>query len=294
MERKILYIAGYGRSGSTLLDILLGNSDGIVSTGELNIIFQEIQHGYKCSCGESFTDCSEWGRILKEVDNQKIEKFGRILSKIDKRDNLFKQFNKKIDTDDARIYQELTNLIVEKRLKDNNILVDSSKTTGSGAFRPVALKTIMGYDVKIIHLKRNLLSIIKSLFNGSNRNLQDKHSLFVPVLSQLGFKTNYISTTTTQFKLINFIKGIFGYFFANRDARYLKKTFGDSNYIEISYEKLISQPIEVLESIEKKFNIDLTQSKKIIKNNSNLNVGHLVGGNRMASSKTIKFNRSNK
>src|SRR5829696_4581113 len=36
MEKSVLYIMGAGRSGTTLLDILLGNSNGFVSCGELN------------------------------------------------------------------------------------------------------------------------------------------------------------------------------------------------------------------------------------------------------------------
>jgi len=36
MERSVVYIMGAGRSGTTLLDILLGNGDGSVSCGELN------------------------------------------------------------------------------------------------------------------------------------------------------------------------------------------------------------------------------------------------------------------
>jgi len=33
---KVLYIAGWGRSGSTILDNVLGQLDGCFSTGELN------------------------------------------------------------------------------------------------------------------------------------------------------------------------------------------------------------------------------------------------------------------
>ena len=38
METKIIYILGSGRSGTTLLDILLGNEPSFFSAGELNRI----------------------------------------------------------------------------------------------------------------------------------------------------------------------------------------------------------------------------------------------------------------
>ena len=34
---KVLFIGGYGRSGSTLLDRLLGQIDGFVSVGEVRL-----------------------------------------------------------------------------------------------------------------------------------------------------------------------------------------------------------------------------------------------------------------
>ncbi len=36
---RVLFIAGPGRSGSTLLDLLLGQIDGFTSTGELRLIW---------------------------------------------------------------------------------------------------------------------------------------------------------------------------------------------------------------------------------------------------------------
>ena len=36
---KVLFIGGYGRSGSTLLDRVLGSTDGFFSAGELRSLF---------------------------------------------------------------------------------------------------------------------------------------------------------------------------------------------------------------------------------------------------------------
>ena len=35
-QKKIIFIMGAGRSGTTILDIALGNADGVFSCGELN------------------------------------------------------------------------------------------------------------------------------------------------------------------------------------------------------------------------------------------------------------------
>ena len=65
---KVLFIGGYGRSGSTLLDRVLGEVDGFFSAGELRHVFKE---GYVenrlCGCGEPFWDCPFWTQVSQEA-----------------------------------------------------------------------------------------------------------------------------------------------------------------------------------------------------------------------------------
>jgi hypothetical protein len=62
---KILYIAGSGRSGSTLLTNLLGQVPGIVGVGELYEIWGRgfIDHQL-CGCSRDFPNCPFWTRVL--------------------------------------------------------------------------------------------------------------------------------------------------------------------------------------------------------------------------------------
>lgn len=58
---KILYIAGYGRSGSTILDRTLGQAEGFVSLGEFGTIpDMGLRENRLCGCGEPFRDCPFW------------------------------------------------------------------------------------------------------------------------------------------------------------------------------------------------------------------------------------------
>ena len=57
----VLYVGGYGRSGSTLLAYLLGQLDGYVVAGELKFIWQKgVKDNELCGCGEPFADCPFW------------------------------------------------------------------------------------------------------------------------------------------------------------------------------------------------------------------------------------------
>ena len=62
---KILYIAGSGRSGTTLLGNLLGLRDGFTSTGELHYLWQRgLAEDRKCGCGLLLKQCDVWNDIF--------------------------------------------------------------------------------------------------------------------------------------------------------------------------------------------------------------------------------------
>ena len=61
---KVLYIAGWGRSGSTILTNLLGQVPGFFSGGELRYLWERnLAGGHECGCGEAFLDCKIWSRV---------------------------------------------------------------------------------------------------------------------------------------------------------------------------------------------------------------------------------------
>jgi Sulfotransferase family len=60
----VLLIGGTGRSGSTLLDRLLGELPGFVAVGELRYIWSEaLGENRYCGCGARFLDCPFWSRV---------------------------------------------------------------------------------------------------------------------------------------------------------------------------------------------------------------------------------------
>jgi len=74
MPLSVIYISGEGRSGSTLLDRILGTLEGVSSFNE---IYELWGHGFlengKCACGQETKVCSFWAKVSNEV----IEKHGR-------------------------------------------------------------------------------------------------------------------------------------------------------------------------------------------------------------------------
>jgi hypothetical protein len=68
-----VYIAALGHSGSTLLELTLGNHPRMVNVGEverLSIQFARMNSANRpglCSCGKRPTDCPVWGAVVEAV-----------------------------------------------------------------------------------------------------------------------------------------------------------------------------------------------------------------------------------
>ena len=64
---KVLYVAGSGRSGSTILGNILGGVEGFFSVGELRLIWERgLIRNWLCGCGVSFRECPVWSEVVSE------------------------------------------------------------------------------------------------------------------------------------------------------------------------------------------------------------------------------------
>jgi hypothetical protein len=64
---RILYICGWGRSGTTIVDRVLGEAPGFVSVGELRSLWDANPAVQQCGCGRSVAECPLWGPVLRAM-----------------------------------------------------------------------------------------------------------------------------------------------------------------------------------------------------------------------------------
>lgn len=63
---KVLYIIGWGASGSTLLDNMLGSVNGFFSTGELHALWEGLaSDDLVCGCEEPIRRCPVWSGVIE-------------------------------------------------------------------------------------------------------------------------------------------------------------------------------------------------------------------------------------
>ncbi|MEA3510460.1 MAG: sulfotransferase [Actinomycetota bacterium] len=65
---KVLYIVGAGRSGSTIVDNVLGQIPGYFSAGEIVYFWQRmLVEGRRCGCGSVGNECEVWARVIDQL-----------------------------------------------------------------------------------------------------------------------------------------------------------------------------------------------------------------------------------
>ena len=61
---RVLYLGGFGRSGSTLIGRALAEAPGAICVGETCYLWSRgLVHNVQCGCGEPFRNCAFWGAV---------------------------------------------------------------------------------------------------------------------------------------------------------------------------------------------------------------------------------------
>lgn len=86
---RILFIAGHTRSGSTLLDRMLGQVNGFFSIGEAKGAWDAFIGNWLCECGKSVKECNFWNSVVKvafggfsDIDLDKVRSLQQSVSRI--------------------------------------------------------------------------------------------------------------------------------------------------------------------------------------------------------------------
>ena len=154
---KVLFIASMGRSGSTILDNILGQIPGFISVGEIKFVWERgIVENRRCGCGERFRSCPFWTRVFDRafggVDQIHIPEMVSAMNRTRTR-----HFPFMLLPGSERIYRRTQAEYLEKlgslyrgiaEESGSSVIVDSSKYP-SHAF---LLRLITDLDVRVLHM----------------------------------------------------------------------------------------------------------------------------------------------
>ncbi len=268
-KTKVIYILGYGHSGSTLLDIILGHHDRIVSVGEL-AEFDPCADASRaqCSCGRTHRQCAFWRRIAERFQGALLCRdtafqtlpptyFDNWSSPISWH-RLFHQHRqssaryRKYQNDLRAIYQ----FILE--LSGCPVVVDSSKSPCRAASLAWLRPAI---DVRFIHLVRDGRAVSWSMIR--KRQRKGKAPL----------------TSRQQRQVL--LRTLCGWIMVNLQAELVGRQLGRGRYLRIRYEDLFADQPWFFNRVAGIIGEDLDGLLRIVASGGELKTGHIVAGNKI-------------
>jgi len=163
-----LFIAGYLRSGSTLLERLLGQLDGITAAGELRYIWiNGLLQNHLCGCGAPFRSCPFWREVIEEAfggfDRVDAVRLVRLQRSIDHVWNIPQMLTSVRLPRFGRFLREYLSHLEPlygaiRRIAGASVIVDSSKAPSHG----LILRASPGLDVDVVHLVRDSRAVAHS------------------------------------------------------------------------------------------------------------------------------------
>lgn len=159
---KIIYVAGNGHSGSTILAMLLANDPSCFCGGELTFITRPGISDEYCSCGVTIGNCKMWRRIMASWESSReidLERYSELRLRFERNRTLpLLMLNVLRPGKDFLDYCKATQSLFESiaEVSGATTIIDSSK----GAARILILKRFS--KLGVIHLCRNFTGVLNS------------------------------------------------------------------------------------------------------------------------------------
>ncbi len=257
----ILYIMGTGRSGTTILEILLSNTPGVSGVGEVTHIFKDgFINDEICSCGEPASICEQWSAVRKACNWQdsELSLLNQLFVDVAWHTHFPKVALGLISSEKKKLFLETNDCLFRATasVTNSNAVVDSSKYAG----RALELARAFPGKTKIICLTRSPAGLV-SAFQKTDAAEQKPKSLLGTFL--------YYAYTMACFRIVAWLLG--------------------DRLLRVRYEDMITSPQQTLNKIESWAGIDLSNTKNILKEKQWLEAGHIVTGNRLRRQGRVKF-----
>ena len=158
---KVLYIGGFGRSGSTLVERILGQLPGFCSSGEVVFLWQRgLIDGQLCGCGTPVPECDFWNRVGKTAfggwDQIDAHEMLALQKRVDRNRYIPSMVAPRLRPAAAADMERYTEVLSKLyraigEVAGARVVIDASKHA-STAF---LLRRVPGIDLRVVHLVRD-------------------------------------------------------------------------------------------------------------------------------------------
>ena len=304
MPVRVLKIMGSARSGSTILDIALGNHPHIESVGEVNKlvrtgwISRESLRGIDpkrlqvpmCTCGKRldvlYVDtqdeaCPFWSRVRHEwverTDPESVESYPKLQNDFEPQRRwprlLYEKYRQSAS---FRSYARWTRAFFEsiRTVSGKPVIVDCSKIS----VRAFALGMTPGIDLYVVHLVRDGRGVVASKIESFR---EDRRAGV-----RYGHKDHPMWKAVVRRRVIHLVS-LLSWIVGNLLSEWVCTQLGPKKTMRLRYEDFVADPKGALERIGSLIELDLTEVADAASSGKPMQAGHNVGGNKTKKSGII-------
>ena len=268
----LVYILGYGRSGSTILDIILAQHEDVVSSGALNNVYDWLEQDLCCACSEPVSRCTFWSRVLAgtSLDQESVRSTrSRLQASVEGLGGFWRLLLGLNGESRRAAYRTATELLLRRiaSVGGGSHVVDSSKGTRDCTGRALAIARYTDVPVRVIFLVRDVRGVVWSAMKGSGSQERPRS----------GGAT------------INYVRSSLSWMLTNLLALVSEHALGPDRVMRLRYEDLCQDSEEMLAAMGDFLGIDYSGVSQRIAQQEPLWPGHQIGGNRVRFNRGIVF-----
>lgn len=265
----LVYILGFGHSGSTLLSLILGGLDSVAAVGEIWALPTFVRDNLPCSCGKNLSECAYWNRVIDACGQPEGLRSltghasGKDLGTASKIEALLSgRFDRLYSPEEIEVFGSTEHALLRTVLENTgaSLVLDASKFLD----RLVKLHRSPLFRVKVIHLLRDGRATLESAKRALVREEAPRTHL-----NRLRFVLSWTGLLNLQIRF--------------------SRQLPDVDYMRLTYKTLATHPRRTIERLCEFLGVgfdeqvlDPASERYFFKQRH-----HIIGGNRLTSSLSI-------
>ncbi|WP_347245464.1 sulfotransferase [Thermogutta sp.] len=282
---RVVFVMGAGRSGSTVLDLFLGQHPLVQSAGELcNFVHDGWIERRLCSCGQRISECELWSRVTeiwKKRSQVDLETYEELRCRVEHRRSVLWQMFSRPSPEQVHLgkdvrgnfltYAQWTAGLYQAicEVTEKSVIVDSSKNAARGLALVLMAERLDLIELHLVHLVRDVRGFAWS--------------------AKKSFPADERAGIPQDIQGLPAWRSAVAWVFVNGIADFVRRRHETSRSLVLRYEDFVSAPAPVVLQLAGFIAIPPGPWMEVLRSEKPLEPGHIVAGNRLRMQRHIRL-----